>query len=99
MVLSVGRTAPDTPGPLAGSVSGGVVSLLWSAPAGGAAPTSYVLEVGSASGASNVASFDTGSGSTSISGPLASGQYFVRVRAQADGAVGPASNEVFLNVP
>jgi hypothetical protein len=99
VVLSVGRATPDTPGPLAGSVSDGVVSLLWSAPAGGAVPTSYVLEVGSASGASNLGSFDTGSSSTSMSGPLAPGQYFVRVRARADGTLGAPSNEVFLSVP
>ena len=99
VVVAVGRAAPDTPGPLAGSVSGGVVSLLWSAPAGGAVPTSYLLEVGSASGASDVASFDTGSSATSIGGPIAPGRYFVRVRARADDVVGPASNEVFLNVP
>jgi hypothetical protein len=99
VVLSVGRPAPDTPGLLSGSVSAGVASLAWSAPVTGAAPTGYVLEVGATSGASDIASIETGSVATSIAGPLAPGQYFVRVRARAAGAVGPASNEVSLTVP
>ncbi len=97
---AVGVTAPPAaPGLLSGGVSGRIVALTWSAPASGPVPSSYVVEAGSTSGASDIASIDTGSVATSITGPLAPGQYFVRVRARTAGAVGPASNEVSLTVP
>ena len=46
VTLAVGRAAPGAPGPLAGSVSAGLASLVWSAPVGGPAPTSYVIDMG-----------------------------------------------------
>ena len=55
------------------------MSLSWSAPASGAVPSSYFLEAGSTSGASNVAAFDTGGAATAIGGAVAPGRYFMRV--------------------
>ena len=75
------------------------MSLSWSAPTSGPTPSSYFLEVGSDSGASNVAAFDTGSAATSIGGAVAPGRYFIRVRARVGAATGPASNEVAIDVP
>jgi hypothetical protein len=100
VVVAVGAAATlAAPGPLSGTVSGRVVSLSWSGPSAGPAPSSYFLEVGSASGATDVAAFDTGSAATSIAGAVAPGRYFLRVRARAGAASGPASNEIEIVVP
>ena len=100
VAVSVGSAAPpEVPGSLSAAVTGRVVSLTWSAPSSGAAPSSYFLEVGSTSGASNVAAFDTGSAATSIAGSVAPGRYYIRVRARVGAATGPASNEVAVDVP
>jgi hypothetical protein len=73
--------------------------LSWSAPASGPVPSSYFLEVGSTSGATDLAAIDTGSAANAIAGAVAPGRYFLRVRARAGGATGPASNEVVVEVP
>ena len=100
VAVPVGAAAPpEAPGALSAAVSGNVVSLSWSAPASGPMPSSYLLEAGSASGASDLAAFDTGSAATSIGGAVAPGRYFVRIRARVGGATGPASNEVVVDVP
>mgnify|MGYP001003732972 CR=1 FL=1 len=84
---------------LTGSVSGGIVSLQWTAPATGAAPTSYVVEVGSLSGLSNILVLNTGNVATSISGPVPRGRYYIRIRTRAGVVVSPVSNEVMIDVP
>ena len=100
VAVSVGTAAPpEVPGLLSAAVTGRVVSLTWSAPSSGAPPSSYLLEVGSTSGASNVAAFDTGGAATSIAGSVAPGRYHIRVRARVGAATGPASNEVVVDVP
>ena len=74
VAVPVGAAAPpEAPGALSAAVSGNVVSLSWSAPASGPVPSSYLLEAGSVSGASNLASFDTGSAATAIGGAVAPG--------------------------
>lgn len=57
-------TAPGRPGALTATVSGAAVTLAWGA--GCCDPTSYRIEAGSASGLSDVASFDTGSAAVSL---------------------------------
>jgi hypothetical protein len=100
VAVPVGAAAPpEGPGVLSAAVSGNVVSLSWSAPASGPAPSSYFLEAGSVSGASNIAAFDTGSTATTIGGAVAPGRYFLRIRARVGGATGPPSNEVVVDVP
>ncbi len=94
-----GAAAPDAPTQLSASVTGRVLSLLWSAPATGPSPTTYLVEVGSASGVADIASIDSGGAGTSISGGVPAGQYFLRVRGRVGGATGPASNEVTVVVP
>jgi glucose/arabinose dehydrogenase len=90
----VSEQAPAAPAALDASVSGRNVLLQWSAPTSGPAPTGYRLEAGSSSGASDIAVFSSGpSLSVGVAG-VPDGRYFVRVRGVANGAVGPASNEV-----
>jgi hypothetical protein len=80
-------------------VTGTTVSLNWTAPAGGDAPTSYLVQAGSAAGLTDLANFDTGSVSTTLAVlNVPAGTYYVRVRANnSAGASGP-SNEFLLVV-
>jgi len=80
-------------------VSGSTVILTWSAPAGGDAPTSYLLEAGSASGLANLANTDTGSPVPTLTATgVGAGTYFVRVRSRNSGGTSAPSNEVILTV-
>ena len=87
-----GCPLPSAPSGLAYIVSGSLVTLTWNAPTG-VAPSSYVVEVGSISGADNLATFDTFSPTPTISASAPNGRYFVRVRARTACGLGPASNE------
>jgi hypothetical protein len=85
-------SVPGTPANLSSTWSGSTVTLSW-APSPGA--TSYALEVGSSSGASNLGVFDLG-GVTSFSAPVPAGRFYVRVRGvNATGASAP-SNELVV---
>ena len=90
-------SAPGAPTLRAPSVTGNYVSLSWSPPGSGAAPTSYVLSVGTAPGLANLAVIEAGL-AMSIGGALPDGTYFVR--AMSRGACGDsiASNEVSFSV-
>lgn len=96
---SAAATAPGAPENLMASVNGSTVNLGWLGPTTGDRPTSYVIEAGSAPGASDLAVFDTGTpggGFTATS--VGAGTYYVRVRAKnAAGTSGP-SNEVTIVV-
>jgi predicted phage tail protein len=83
--------APGTPGNMMASVSGLNVAFQWNAAAG--SPTSYELEAGTASGASNLGTFPAGL-TTQFATAAPPGVYYVRVRARNACGVGPASNEV-----
>ena len=96
---SAALVAPDAPTNLASSVSGGTVTLTWVAPSSGDPATSYVIQAGSAPGASNVAGFDTGSAATSLTvSDVASGAYYVHVRSRNAAGVSAPSNEILLLV-
>lgn len=90
---------PDAPTGLTASVVGYVATLTWTAPAGGCAPTSYVILAGSAPGLTDLAASDLGNALTSyaVSG-LEPGQYYVRVRGSVAGIAGEASNEVLVSI-
>lgn len=94
-----GGVVPVPPSALNASVAGGIVSLTWVAPVSGPAPTSYVVDVGSISGSSNLASINTGSTATAISGPVAPGRYFIRVRTRAGTMLSAPSADVVVDVP
>lgn len=95
-------TSTATPGPprsLTATASGSSVTLSWNAPFSGGAPTSYTIEAGSTSGASNLASFATGSTATSFStSGVGAGTYFVRVKATNGAGISEPSNEAILTV-
>src|SRR5207247_421866 len=57
---SVPAALSGTPVSLTASVSGSTVTLTWTAPSSGDAPTAYMIEAGTSSGASNLVSFSTG---------------------------------------
>jgi len=97
-IFSLPATAlpPGTPGPLTANVAAGVVTLSWGAAANA---TSYVLDVGSQSGASNIGSLPTGHLDTTFVTPAPSGVYFVRVRAVNAHGSSAATNEVQVVVP
>ena len=85
---------PGAPTGLTGSSSGTSVTLTWNA-GGGCAVTSHVIEVGSASGQSDVLTVDTGSSATSYTVTNAvAGTYYVRVRARNASGDSAPSNEV-----
>jgi glucose/arabinose dehydrogenase len=81
-------------------VSGSSVTLTWTPPDTGAAPVSYIVEVGSTTGGTDLAVVNLQSNQTTAIGVAQSGVYFIRVRAvNACGIAGPASNEVRVVVP
>jgi Metallo-peptidase family M12B Reprolysin-like/Bacterial Ig domain len=94
-----GGVVPVAPSGLAASVSGRVISLSWTPPSTGATPTSYVVDVGTLSGSSNVGSFNTGSTATSVSGAVAPGRYFIRMRTRANTMLSAPSSELIVDVP
>ena len=98
VVLTVGSSVP-LPGPptLNGSVNQTTVSLTWTPSSTGGAPTSYVVEAGTAPGASNLFVGNVGGG-TQLSATIGAGVYYVRVRGVNTAGTGPVSNEVALTV-
>ncbi len=96
-ILKIVPSVAVTPGPpsaLGAAVLGRDVTLNWTPPAGGAPVTGYRLEAGSSSGAADVATFGTGTATSTGVGGVPDGRYFVRVRAESHGILGPPSNEV-----
>lgn len=103
--LSVKRHAADVIAPpapplgLTSTVSGQTVVLQWAASSAGGAPTSYIVQAGSASGLSNLANSGTGSSSPSLTATgVGPGTYFVRVLAQNASGVSAPSNEIVVSV-
>jgi hypothetical protein len=91
-------TAPGPAANLVSFVSASTVTLGWTL-SPGTAITSYAIEVGSTSGATDLGSYDTGSpaGSATFNG-VGRGTYYVRVRGRnACGLSGP-SNEIIVRV-
>ena len=76
---------------------GATVTLGWRA---GLAPAagSYVVEAGTAAGAVDIGGFAVGS-VTSVTGTLAEGRYYLRVRGVGAAGEGIPSSEVVVDVP
>lgn len=87
---------PSAPSALTAAVNGSLVTLSW-APSAGCPPTNYVLQAGSAPGASDIAVVGVGA-TLGFSAHAPNGTYFVRlVASNAFGASAP-SIEVRLDV-
>ena len=87
---------PGTPTDLWATVNGYSVQLGWTPPAGVAG---HLLDVGSASGLTNITSIPIPMPTTGLGGTVAAGRYYVRARAAMNCGVGAASNEVIVDVP
>jgi hypothetical protein len=90
-------SAPDAV-TLTGEVNANTVSLSWTPAPTGTAASSYVIEAGTAPGASDYFNGNIGSLRALSSPPLPNGRYYIRVRPVNAFGVGPASNEVALTV-
>jgi hypothetical protein len=91
--------APNAPTNLVAGVNGSTVTLTWTAAQIGEIPTSYVVEAGSTSAATDLVSSDTGSvAPTLIAANVPAGTYYVRVRARNGAGRSAPSNEVVVSV-
>ena len=79
------------------SVVGSTVTLQWT-PGAPPAATSFLVEAGSSSGATDVGVFGVGA-STAASGALPPGAYYTRVRGVSESGPGAPSSEVIVTVP
>jgi hypothetical protein len=97
VTLIVGCSGPPSPpASLVASVSGSTVMLSWSVAAG--QPVGYVVEVGTASGLSNIARLPVGS-RLSVVGNAPAGTYFIRVKAVNSCGISGPSIERSVVVP
>jgi hypothetical protein len=90
------RTAPDAP-VLSGSAAGNKVSLAWGSAPTGCEATTFVVEAGSAPGASNLHVGHMGSTRT-FAATVPNGVYYIRVRGINDLGSSPPSAELVLYV-
>jgi hypothetical protein len=88
--------APGVPATPVVTVSGLLVTLIWAAPSSGGAVVDYLLEAGTAPGASNIAIIPVAGLAFSTTAPP--GIYYVRVRARGPAGVGPPSADATINV-
>ncbi len=89
---------PAVPTGLATAASGSTVTITWQTPAVGCAPTSYIIQAGSAPELSNLANFSTGNTATSFSASgVGAGSYYIRVLGvNAAGAGGPSPDVLLV---
>jgi len=102
LVVGVGGLGlPDSPTGLTAFMAGDRITITWTPAAGGGPASGYVVEAGSSSGASNIATLDVPIASFTFS-PVPNGFYFIRVRARNAAGVSLPSTEVMVvvgNVP
>jgi hypothetical protein len=97
LVVGGGPSPPQAPGEPAAVVHGSTVTLSWFAPPG---PVSgYILEAGSASGLSNLATAALGPATTVSFPGIPRGTYYVRMRAVNAQGSSIVSDEVTVVVP
>jgi hypothetical protein len=98
-VVSAGpcSTPPDAPSNLTVATLGNVITLNWSGPVGGCPATGYIVQAGSAPGASDLALFDVGA-ATSLTVAAPPGTHHVRVIARNAFGNSAPSNEVTVPV-
>jgi glucose/arabinose dehydrogenase len=98
-IVSSPSVTPGAPASLTHAVSDRYVSFSWGPPASGPPPTGYRIEAGWSSGAIDIGVFPKGLITSVGVGGVPDGQYYVRVRAERNGFIGPPSNEVVVRVP
>ena len=100
VVTLVNAALPGAPFSLSVTVNGSTVTLSWSRPFAGGAPTTYIIQASStAGGAPDLANFATGNTLTTITAfNVAPGTYFVRILAANNAGVGPATPDRSLIV-
>lgn len=90
-------TVPGTPRAFAATVSGRTVTLSWMPAAGGATPTGYEMEVGSAPGAGNVGRFPLAGAPVAFAN-VPVGTYYARLRALAPGGPSAPTADIVVTV-
>ncbi len=97
VVVVAPTPVPTAPLALGGTVTGDTFVMAWNAPANAAvAPVAtYVIEAGTATGATDLANFATGSAATSfLTPPVPNGSYYVRVRGRNASGTGPPTPDL-----
>jgi predicted phage tail protein len=94
-VMLQGRGVPNTPTNFRSSGTGSTVTLRWNASTGTSAPTSYVIEAGSAPGLANLAVLNVGN-VTTFTTTAPPGTYYVRIRAINARGASPPSTEIVV---
>ena len=97
VVFNIGGL-PGPPVNLSASVVGAQLTLSWSPPATGGAPTEYLIDAGRAPLTNDiVAAYPVGAG-TSLSTPVPPGTYYLRLRARNGAGISGYSSEVVATV-
>ncbi len=99
-ILRIAATTavPGPPRDFQAVVASHDVFLSWNPPAAGAVPAQYLLEAGTAPGASNVGTFALSGNQTSVFIPgVPAGTYYARLRSVGNGTSAP-SNEITVVV-
>jgi Fibronectin type III domain len=100
VAITIGGTAPGTPGAFSVTVALGKTSMRWTAPATGGSVSAYVLEAGTATGLKNLGVFTLPASPTVLVGALPpAGTYYFRIRAQNSAGTSGPSNEVRFVAP
>lgn len=94
-IFPIARAA--APRQMTASVTGNTVTLGWQ-PGSGAAASSYVVELGTTSGGSDVGAFPVGT-LTRVTGSMPAGTFYTRVRGLSPLGPGAAGSEVIVTVP
>jgi hypothetical protein len=97
-VASTTTAPPSAPRSMAASVSANTATLNWQPPSAGSMPSTYLLYVGTRSGASDVANGYNVGNVLSASGDLPKGTYYARVRAANSAGTSSNSNEVRFSI-
>ncbi len=92
------ESAPGAPSNLTASADGSTVTISWSPPGSGGAPTEYILHVGSSSGGSDIVISRVGNVTSLVTHNVGSRTYFLRVHATNLVDTSGPSNEVELDV-
>jgi glucose/arabinose dehydrogenase len=97
--LEVGpaTVAPGAPTNLAANVAGNNVTLSWSAPASGGAPSEYVVQAGYTPGGVEIGAIPAPSSGLSFAG-VPNGQYYVRVLAMNAAGVSAPTSDLVVTV-